>query len=309
MGDSGWRMGDTTADGRSDRTLNPLFFIRCGIIFPHPPEYQEGGRMGELIYPQLSYDIRGACYEVHNALRHFDLSEAGWETALAVALHGRGISAHRQVELALHYKKWRVGRFFVDVIAERGDKVLLELKRVPLEPIHRAKVIAYLRMTGIQLGMLITFAGERVVIERIVNRVSDHSAAAVEVRPPVWLMALDYGRVEELWQVFCEVRSELGPGLMHMHYRRACQVEMRLRRMPFEKINEVVVQFHGQPIESRRAPLLVFDDRLMVVPLAVLRITPDIEDRNRHYLKYLGLKQGLIANFRTNAMESVMIEA
>ncbi len=265
--------------------------------------------MAEIIYPQLSYDIQGACFDVHNALRRFDLSEAGWETALAIALNGRGIAAHRQVELALHYKRWRVGRFFVDVIAEREHQALLELKKVPLEPIHRAKVITYLRMTGIKLGLLITFAGERVVIERILNRVSDHAEPPVEETPPVWLTAFDFGRVEELWQVFREVRSELGPGLMHMHYRRACQVELRLRRITYEKINEIVVQFHGQPIESRRIPLLVVDDRLMVVPLAVLRITPDIEARYRHCLEFLGLKQGLIVNFRTSQLESVVIEA
>jgi GxxExxY protein len=265
--------------------------------------------MAGLINAELSYDIRGACYEVHNALRRFDLSEAGWEKALAIALDGRGISAHRQVELALYYKKWRVGRFFVDVIAEREDTVLLELKKVPLEPIQRAKVITYLRMTGIKLGLLITFAGERVVIERILNRVSERSEPPAGMSSPAWLTTLDWRRAEELWQVFCEVRSELGPGLMHMHYRRACQVEMRLRRMPHEKINDVVVQFRGQPIELRRVPLLVVDDRLMVVPLAVLRITPEIEDRYRHYLKFLGLKQGLIVNFRTEALESVVLEA
>ena len=164
-------------------------------------------------------------------------------------------------------------------------------------------------MTGIKLGLLISFAGERVVIERILNRVSDRPEPAVDTTPPPWLAAFDCRSAEGLWQVFCEVRSELGPGLMHMHYRRACQVEMRLRRMPYEKINEVVVQFRGQPIELRRAPLLVVDDRLMVVPLAVLRITPDIEDRYRHYLKYLGLKQGLIVNFRPNVLGSIMIEA
>jgi GxxExxY protein len=265
--------------------------------------------MADIIYPELGYDIQGACFDTHNALRRFDLSEAGWEKALAIALNGRGIAAHRQVELALYYKKWRVGRFFVDVIAEREHRVLLELKKVPLEPIHRAKVITYLRMTGIILGMLITFAGERVVVERIVNRVSDHAEPAATMIPPVGLTAIDCGRAEELSQVFCQVRSELGPGLMHMHYRRACQVEMRLRRMPYEKINELVVQFRGQPIESCRVPLLVVDRRLLVVPLAVLRITSDIESRYRHYLKLLGVNQGLIVNFRTTALEAAVLAA
>lgn len=263
--------------------------------------------MADLLYPQLSYDIRGACYEVHNALRHFDLSEAGWETALMIALHGRNIVARRQVELALHYKKWRVGRFFVDVIAERDDRVLLELKKVPLEPVHRAKVITYLRMTGIKLGLLITFAGERVVIERILNLVSDRSESAATVGRPRWLTTVDCEHAEELWQVFCEVRNELGPGLMHMHYRRACQVEMRLRRMTYEKINEIMLHFDGEPIERRKLPMLVVASRLLVVPLAVLQITPKVESRYRACLNILGLKRGLIVNFRPATPEVVVV--
>jgi GxxExxY protein len=265
--------------------------------------------MANIIYPQLGYDIQGACFDTHNSLRRFDLSEAGWEKALAIALNGRGIAAHQQVELALHYKKWRVGRFFVDIIAEREHQVLLELKKVPLEPIHRAKVITYLRMTGIKLGMLISFSGDRVVIERIVNRVSDHAEPAATMSTPTGLTAIDSARTEQLLQVFCLVRSELGPGLMHMHYRRACQVEMRLRGLPIEKINELVVQFRGQPLESCRVPLLVIDRRLMVVPLAVLGITSDIESRYCNYLKLLGLKQGLIVNFRTAALQAAVIAA
>mgnify|MGYP001180961842 CR=1 FL=1 len=265
--------------------------------------------MAGLIYPQLSYDIRGACYEIHNELRHFDLSEAGWETALMIALKDRTITAHRQVELTLTYKKWRVGRFFVDIIAEREGKIVLELKRVPLEPIHRAQIITYLRMTGIPLGLLITFAGERVGIERILNRVSNVPKPTTEIAQPAWLAAVDCKHKEELWQILREVRSELGLGLMHMHYRRACQVEMRLRQMPYEKINNLVVQFRGQPIEARRASILVVDARLMVVSLAVLQITPGIEERYRAHLKFLGLKQGLIVNFRTATLDSVVIKA
>lgn len=263
--------------------------------------------MAELLHSHLSYDIRGACYEVHNALRHFDLSEAGWETALMIALRGRNIAAHRQVELALHYKKWRVGRFFVDVVAERDDKILLELKKVPLEPVHRAKIITYLRMTGIKLGLLITFGGERVVIERIVNLVSDRDEPAATAERPSWLTTVDCGHAEVLWQVLCEVRNELGPGLMHMHYRRACQVEMRLRRMPYEKINEIMVHFHSEPIERRKLPMLVVENRLLVVPLAVLQITPKVESRYRACLNTLGLKRGLIVNFRPATPDVVVV--
>ena len=88
--------------------------------------------MTHIIYPELSYDVQGALFEVHNTLRHFGLSESGWEKALAIALNERGIVAHCQVEFALLYKGRRVGRFFVDVIAEReGSRYYWNSKRLP----------------------------------------------------------------------------------------------------------------------------------------------------------------------------------
>ena len=41
--------------------------------------------MAEIIYPELSYAVQGAFYDVYNALRHLDLSEHGWESALEIA--------------------------------------------------------------------------------------------------------------------------------------------------------------------------------------------------------------------------------
>ena len=54
--------------------------------------------MTELVYPELSYTVQGAFYDVYNELRYLDLSEEAWENALLIALEERGIPAQRQVE-------------------------------------------------------------------------------------------------------------------------------------------------------------------------------------------------------------------
>ena len=82
--------------------------------------------MPEIIYPELSYHVQGALYDVYNALRYQDLSESGWEKALLIALADRGIPAQQQAEYELRYKGYRIGRFFADIVAD--DKLLLELK-------------------------------------------------------------------------------------------------------------------------------------------------------------------------------------
>ena len=46
--------------------------------------------MAELIYADLTYEVRGAIFDVHNALHHLDLSEEGWENAMEIAIQDRG---------------------------------------------------------------------------------------------------------------------------------------------------------------------------------------------------------------------------
>jgi GxxExxY protein len=77
--------------------------------------------MNKLIYPELSYAVQGNFYDVYNELRYHELSEAGWEKALLVALSEKGIPAEQQVEQELRYKGYRIGRFFLDVLVREED--------------------------------------------------------------------------------------------------------------------------------------------------------------------------------------------
>lgn len=155
----------------SDRHLfNPL----------HPLSYasnnnliRKGTAMTELIYSDLTYEVRGAIFDIYNELHSLDLSEEGWENALEIALKERGMCVRRQVEYELRYKGYRIGRFFVDMLVE--EKLLLELKaETKLLPIDKAQVITYLGVTGLRLGMLINFGGHELEIERIPNFVTQH---------------------------------------------------------------------------------------------------------------------------------------
>lgn len=260
--------------------------------------------MTDIIYPELSYQVQGAFFEIHNALHHFGLSEAGWEKALMIALADRHIPAQSQVEYALYYKEYRIGRFFIDVVVD--DRLVVEIKTVEaLQPIHKAQVLAYLKVSGMKLGVLVNFGGERVVFERIPNFISQPSVTT-DRRDKSSRVAGDllYSELTgELRDVLYEVHSELGPGWFPMHYRRACQVELRLRDLPFEKLNEITIQYRGQPIERRDARMIVVDRKVLLVPVAVRQITADMRLRLRHYLSVLKLRLGLMANFHAPSLE------
>ncbi len=260
--------------------------------------------MTEIIYPELSYVVQGAFYAVYNELRHLELSERAWESALLIALAERRVPAQPQVEYALHYKGYRIGRFFVDVLAD--EKLLIELKvKEALLLIDVAQVLTYLKVNGLKLGILVNFGGSKLEFKRIPNFVSDRSAGSNPQVSPVsssgpWLFPELTGALRA---VLYEVHRELGPGFMHMHYRRATQIELRQRDIPYEVKKEIIVQFRGRPIETRKVRLLIVENKVLLAPIAVRKITPTVKGRFRQDLRLLGLKLGLIANFHSSSLE------
>ena len=154
-----------------------------------------------------------------------------------------------------------------------------------------------------RLGILVNFGGNKLEFKRIPNFVGHCSTR----RPPVSAVQtpelLNPELTGALRAVLYEVHSELGPGFMHMHYRRATQIEMRLRDIPYEVKKEIIIRFRGQPIETREVRLLIVDGRVLLAPIAVREITPRLKGRFRQYLKLLDLRLGLIANFHTPSLE------
>ena len=104
----------------------------------------------------LSKEIIGAAMQVHRALGP-GLLEGAYEACLAHELAIRELTFERQRPIPLTYggEVIEVG-FRADFIVE--NVILLELKAVErFQPIHTAQVLTYLKLTGLQLGLLINF--------------------------------------------------------------------------------------------------------------------------------------------------------
>ena len=114
----------------------------------------------------LTFEIIGAAIEVHKALGS-QLLERVYETALCIELGLRQLEYERQRQINLTYKGHAIGEFFANVIVE--NRVVLELKAVAsLLPVHEAQLIAYLKMSGLPVGLLINF--NEAVLTRGVRR-------------------------------------------------------------------------------------------------------------------------------------------
>ena len=105
---------------------------------------------------QLTSKIIGAAIEVHKILGP-GLLESTYEECLCHELALRGIQFERQKQLPITYKgKALDAGYRLDILVEGA--VILELKSCEaIEPIHRAQLITYLRLSGLQVGLLLNF--------------------------------------------------------------------------------------------------------------------------------------------------------
>lgn len=104
----------------------------------------------------LSYKIRGAIFQVHNALGP-GLLESVYEAALAYELSQNSMAVRTQVGLPVSYNtvKLDIG-FRLDILVENA--VLVEIKSVEaLHDVHKKQFLTYLKLSGKKLGILVNF--------------------------------------------------------------------------------------------------------------------------------------------------------
>jgi GxxExxY protein len=124
----------------------------------------------------LSSQVIGAAIEVHKILGP-GLLESAYEECLAHELYLRGLSLERQKLLPLTYKGERLDcGYRLDLVVENA--IVLELKSSDtIEPIHKAQLLTYLKLSGLSLGLLLNFNVPimREGIVRLVNELPENS--------------------------------------------------------------------------------------------------------------------------------------
>ena len=100
--------------------------------------------------------IISAAFEVHSILGK-GLLESAYEGALAEEFLLRSIEFRRQCGFPLVYKGRSLGRGFrADFIVQ--GRVIIEVKSVDqVIPAHFSQLFTYLRLTGLEVGLLLNF--------------------------------------------------------------------------------------------------------------------------------------------------------
>ena len=124
--------------------------------------------MTELIFKKESYEIVGACMEVHNQLGPGFL-ESVYQEALSREFVERNITFLQQWGIDVYYKGEKLEKkFFADFICY--GEIIIEIKAMEgFVPEHEAQLINYLKATQKPLGLLVNFGAEKLQYRRFAN--------------------------------------------------------------------------------------------------------------------------------------------
>jgi GxxExxY protein len=105
---------------------------------------------------ELTYIIRGAIWDVYNALGP-GLMESVYEEALCFELTQKGLKVERQKQVPLFYKGVKLKTDLrLDILVE--DQIIIELKSVEeMKPVFYKQTKTYLKLMNKHLGLLVNF--------------------------------------------------------------------------------------------------------------------------------------------------------
>ena len=119
---------------------------------------------------ELTYEIRGAIFDVYNELGP-GLLESVYEEALVYELKQKGLDVARQVEVPIIYKGNELKTpLRLDLLV--NDQVIVELKSVEeMKSVFAKQLLTYLKLMDKRVGLLVNFNTNNVreSIKRIIN--------------------------------------------------------------------------------------------------------------------------------------------
>lgn len=123
---------------------------------------------------EISEKVIGCAIEVHREIGP-GLLESVYEEALCYELSKIGLSFERQQSVPIKYKDVLLATpLRLDLIVE--GKVIIDNKaKSEVTPIDKQKLLTYLRLRDVRLGLLINFNVPRLVdgVRRVVNKLQD----------------------------------------------------------------------------------------------------------------------------------------
>ena len=99
-----------------------------------------------------------------------------------------------------------------------------------------------------------------------------------------------------------EVHKAIGPGLLESIYQECLEVELRLRRIRFERQKTIPVMYKGVDVGAALRLDLLVGNAVIVEIKTVEALTPVHEAQLLTYLRLTGCSVGLLINFNVDVL-------
>ena len=120
----------------------------------------------EFLLKEEVFEVVGCALDVLNELGH-GLHEKPYENALVVELGLRGIPFQQQPRFDVMYKGVRVGEYAPDLICY--ERLVVDTKVIEhIGNQEVGQVLNYLKITGLQVGLILNFRQARMEWKRVV---------------------------------------------------------------------------------------------------------------------------------------------
>ncbi len=122
--------------------------------------------MTELILKQECHQIVGCAMEVLNSVGH-GFHEKIYENGLMVKFKLRSVPALQQPEFPIVYKSVELGKYVPDLIC--FEQIIVDTKTIEqITDQEIGQMLNYLKVTGLQVGLLINFKHAKLEWRRVV---------------------------------------------------------------------------------------------------------------------------------------------
>lgn len=126
----------------------------------------------DLLLKDEVHRIVGCAMEVANLLGH-GMLEKPYENALVVEFGLKDIPCQQQRVFDVNYKGVTVGKYVPDLIC--FDRIVVDTKTIELISEHElGQMLNYLRITGLEVGLILNFKKARLEWKRVVLQKNRH---------------------------------------------------------------------------------------------------------------------------------------
>ena len=248
-----------------------------------------------LIHEDLTYQLRGFCYQTYNSLGPGFNEKLYQEICFKKCLDA-GIEAKKEHDINVIYKGHEIATLSLDLLVD--GKVIVEFKAVDsIKSVHKAQIICYLRAADIPIGLLVNFSLRGVQIERLAN--FPQTVEKVQTENYFSLTDAYDDLLFNIVNAICEVWNELGYGYLESVYLRALEFELGVSKFAFDLENQLDVFFEGKRIGKQKINSIL-NDEIWLCLTSTTKQCKGLEKKVRSILKSTPLSCAVLANLNGN---------